>query len=115
MCGINGVFAYHPAANMPDESELLAPREAMRAAIEAAHKRGLKVTGHIGATTYREAAELGIDNLEHGFYAATDFVRGKKPNEMKNNEDYWEVLEVVPGEGLMQKPDAFGCHLGDYT
>jgi branched-chain amino acid transport system substrate-binding protein len=42
-------------------------------------------------------------------------VRGKKPNEMKNNEDYWEVLEVVPGEGLMQKPDAFGCHLGDYT
>jgi imidazolonepropionase-like amidohydrolase len=58
------------------------PRETMRAAIEAAHHRGLKVTGHIGATTYREAAELGIDNLEHGFYAATDFVRGKKPDEL---------------------------------
>ena len=26
-----------------------------------------------------------------------------------------EVVEIVPGEGLMQKPDAFGCHLGDYT
>jgi branched-chain amino acid transport system substrate-binding protein len=24
-------------------------------------------------------------------------------------------VEVVPGAGLMQKPDAFGCHLGDYT
>ena len=60
------------------------PRDIMRAAIEAAHKRGLKVTGHIGATTYREAAELGIDNLEHGFYAATDFVRGKKPDELPN-------------------------------
>jgi len=40
------------------------PRETMRAAIAAAHKRGLKITGHIGAVTYREAAELGIDDLE---------------------------------------------------
>lgn len=58
------------------------PKAAMRAAIAAAHQRGLKVTGHIGAVTYREAAELGIDNLEHGFFAATDFVRGKKENEL---------------------------------
>jgi imidazolonepropionase-like amidohydrolase len=58
------------------------PRETMRAVIDTAHQRGLKVTGHIGAVTYREAAELGIDNLEHGFYAATDFVRGKKPDEL---------------------------------
>jgi branched-chain amino acid transport system substrate-binding protein len=42
-------------------------------------------------------------------------VRGKHPKDMKNPEDYWEVLEVVPGEPLMQKPDAFGCHLGDYA
>jgi imidazolonepropionase-like amidohydrolase len=60
------------------------PKETMRAAINAAHQRGLKVTGHIGAVTYREAAELGIDNLEHGFYAATDFVRGKRPDELPN-------------------------------
>lgn len=58
------------------------PRDIMRSTIEAAHKRGLKVTGHIGAVTYREAAELGIDNLEHGFYASTDFIRGKKPDEL---------------------------------
>ena len=58
------------------------PRETMQAVITAAHKRGLKVTGHIGAVTYREAAELGIDNLEHGFFAATDFVRGKKADEL---------------------------------
>ena len=43
------------------------------------------------------------------------FVKGKKPSDMKNKEDFWEVTEVVPGEGLMQKPDAFGCKLGDYT
>jgi hypothetical protein len=34
---------------------------------------------------------------------------------MKGKEDFYEVLDVVPGAGLMQKPDAFGCQLGDYT
>ena len=42
-------------------------------------------------------------------------VQGKKPSEMKNKEDFWNVLEVVPGAPLMQKPDAFGCDLGSYT
>src|SRR5215469_12651603 len=31
MCGINGIFAYHLAANTPKEAELLTTREAMRA------------------------------------------------------------------------------------
>jgi branched-chain amino acid transport system substrate-binding protein len=41
--------------------------------------------------------------------------RGKKPSEMKSKDDYWETVEIVPGEGLMQAPDAFGCQLGPYT
>ena len=41
--------------------------------------------------------------------------RGKKPADMKSPDDYWEVLEIVPGEGLMQAPGAFGCNLGPYT
>ncbi len=57
-------------------------RDVADAAIAAAHKRGLQVTGHIGVLTYREAAEAGIDNLEHGFFASTDFVRGKKEGEL---------------------------------
>jgi len=52
---------------------------------------------------------------DHQLVRPVVIVRGKKPSDMKNKEDYWEVLEVVPGEGLMQKPDAFGCHLGDYA
>jgi enamidase len=48
------------------------------AAIEEAHKRGLKVTGHLCSVTYAEAAALGIDNLEHGFAASTDFVANKQ-------------------------------------
>jgi imidazolonepropionase-like amidohydrolase len=57
-------------------------RAVAAAAIAAAHKRGLQVTGHIGALTYREAAEAGIDNIEHGFFDSTDFVRGKKEGEL---------------------------------
>ena len=56
-------------------------RAEARAAIDAAHARGLKVTGHICSLTYREAAELGIDNLEHGFAVMTDFNTDKKPDE----------------------------------
>ena len=52
---------------------------------------------------------------DHQLVRPVVIVRGKHPKDMKNKEDYWEVLEVVPGEDLMQKPDAFGCHLGDYT
>ncbi|HSJ64897.1 MAG TPA: amidohydrolase family protein [Gemmatimonadaceae bacterium] len=56
-------------------------RATLGAAIEAAHARGLKVTGHLCSVTYAEAARLGIDNLEHGFFSATDFVTDKKPDE----------------------------------
>jgi imidazolonepropionase-like amidohydrolase len=56
-------------------------RAQLSAAIEEAHKRGLKVTGHLCSISYREAAGLGIDDLEHGFFAATDFVTDKKPDE----------------------------------
>lgn len=31
MCGVNGIFAYHPVAGTPSEAELLSTREAMRA------------------------------------------------------------------------------------
>ena len=52
-------------------------RAELAAVIAAAHNRGLKVTGHLCSITYREAAELGIDNLEHGFMAMNDFVPNK--------------------------------------
>ncbi len=55
-------------------------RDELRATVEEAHKRGLKVTGHLCSVTYREAAEIGIDNLEHGLLANTDFVANKQPD-----------------------------------
>jgi imidazolonepropionase-like amidohydrolase len=41
-------------------------RAELSAAIEEAHKRGLKVTGHLCSIGFHEAAALGIDDLEHG-------------------------------------------------
>lgn len=65
-------------------------RGELAAAINEAHRRGIKVTGHLCSVTYAEAAGLGIDNLEHGFLAATDFVADKTP-------------DVCPGQGAGQK------------
>jgi enamidase len=65
-------------------------REGLKAAIDEGHRRGMKTTGHLCSVTYAEAADLGIDNLEHGFFAATDFVGDKQP-------------DVCPGQGRGQE------------
>jgi imidazolonepropionase-like amidohydrolase len=56
-------------------------RAELRAAVEEAHKRGLKVTGHLCSIGYKEAAEIGIDNLEHGLLADSEFVPNKQPDQ----------------------------------
>ena len=56
-------------------------RDELRAAVEEAHKRSLKVTGHLCSIGFREAAELGIDNLEHGLMVDSEFVPDKKPDQ----------------------------------
>jgi imidazolonepropionase-like amidohydrolase len=56
-------------------------KPSLQAAIDAVHERNLKITAHLCAVTYREAAEMGIDQLEHGFYASSDFVEGKAENQ----------------------------------
>lgn len=68
--GVTSFKAY----NMLDKATL-------KAAIDAVHARGLKITGHLCSITYREAAEMGIDQLEHGFFVSTDFIPGKKENQ----------------------------------
>ncbi|MBZ5693736.1 MAG: amidohydrolase family protein [Acidobacteriia bacterium] len=55
--------------------------EELAAAIGAAHKRGAKVTGHLCSIGFRQAAELSIDNVEHGLLEDYEFLPGKKPGE----------------------------------
>jgi branched-chain amino acid transport system substrate-binding protein len=68
-----------------------------------------------GETFPSTVGDVRFRKEDHQLIRPVVIVRGKKPAEMKSKEDYWEVLEVVSGEALMQKPDAFGCNLGDYT
>jgi imidazolonepropionase-like amidohydrolase len=51
-----------------------------KVAIEEAHKRGIKVTGHLCAISYPEAVEMGIDNLEHGFTANSQLFPNRRPD-----------------------------------
>jgi imidazolonepropionase-like amidohydrolase len=72
-------------------------REELRAVIEEAHRRGLKVTGHLCSVSFREAVGLGIDNLEHGLFTNTDWVPGKTPDVCP--ESLAEQLAGVDPEG----------------
>jgi branched-chain amino acid transport system substrate-binding protein len=71
------------------------------------YEKGEKFDSTVGEVYFRKE--------DHQLVRPVIIVKGKAPKAMKNKEDYWEVLEVVPGAPLMQKPDAFGCKLGEYT
>src|SRR6476469_2595798 len=71
------------------------------------YEKGEKFDSTVGEVYFRKE--------DHQLVRPVVIVKGKAPKAMKNKEDYWEVLEVVPGAPLMQKPDAFGCKLGEYT
>lgn len=43
--------------------------EITTAAIDEAHARGLPVIGHLGRTTWQQAADAGIDHLTHSWWA----------------------------------------------
>jgi imidazolonepropionase-like amidohydrolase len=72
-------------------------REELKAAIEEAHKRGIKVTGHVCAVTYPEAADLGIDDLEHGFFFNTQLDPGKQPDQCPKTMGQPTLLAMEPG------------------
>jgi imidazolonepropionase-like amidohydrolase len=55
-------------------------RAELKAAAEAAHRHHVTITGHLCAVGFREAAELGIDDLEHGLTVDTEFFPGKQPD-----------------------------------
>ncbi|MEX0912546.1 MAG: amidohydrolase family protein, partial [Gemmatimonadota bacterium] len=56
-------------------------RADLKAAIDEAHRRGLKFTGHLCSVSFREAVELGIDNLEHGLFTNSDYAADKEPDQ----------------------------------
>src|ERR1043166_1054962 len=71
-------------------------RSVLAAAIDEAHKGGIPVTGHLCSITFREAAEMGIDNLEHGIAVASDFVRDKEPDRCPAGNAPEKALLALP-------------------
>lgn len=59
---------------------LSGPTAVVRAVVNAAHARGLKVSAHLCAVTFSEGARLGIDVLQHGFITNSEYVAGKQPD-----------------------------------
>lgn len=76
-------------------------RAELKAIVDTAHKHGIKVTGHLCSIGFREAAEIGIDNLEHGITEDTEFFPGKKPDTCPDNR---QVIAVTAKMDVAGEP-----------
>lgn len=70
-------------------------RDELKRAIDTAHARKAKVTAHLCSVTYREAVDMGIDNLEHGFFVASDFVKDKQADACPKGNAVMESLAAL--------------------
>jgi len=98
----NAYMSFAIWARMVEEAGTFHPPEVIKT-----YEKGETFPSFVGDVHFRGA--------DHQLVRPVIIVKGKSPKDMKNPEDFWEVTEVVPGESLMQNPDAFGCHPGDYT
>ena len=72
-----------------------------------AYEAGAKLQSTVGEVYFRGA--------DHQLVRPVVIQRGKAKSAMTSDDDYWDVLDVLPGAPLLQAPDAFGCRLGSYT
>ena len=74
-------------------------RAELSAAIAAAHQHNVKITGHLCSIGFKEAAALGIDNLEHGLVVDTEFNPGKSPDVCPAQNDTFATIAKMDVEG----------------
>ena len=126
----NGAMAMHPLASADEARRLVRywaeegvpwfkayttiSREQLGAAIDEAHKHGVKVTAHLCSVTYREAVALGIDHLEHGLFANTDYARGKQPDRCPSSgaDTVYAALDVNDPEVRRTIDEMVKHHVG---
>jgi imidazolonepropionase-like amidohydrolase len=77
-------------------------RAELKAAVDEAHSLGLKITGHLCAVTYREAAQIGIDDLEHGFFVNTEHDPGKAPDQCTRSDGMDTLRAMDPSSSDAQ-------------
>jgi ABC-type branched-subunit amino acid transport system substrate-binding protein len=98
----NAYMEFAMWARMVEEAGTFYPPEVIKT-----YEKGETIPSTVGDVHFRKE--------DHQLVRPVIIVKGKDPKDMKNKEDYYDVVDIIPGEGLMQKPDAFGCNLGDYT
>ena len=67
-------------------------RDELRTSVEEAHKHNLKITGHLCSIGFREAASLGIDDLEHGIVVDSEFALSKQPDKCPPQKEIRDTL-----------------------
>lgn len=77
------------------------PAAIVRAVVEAAHARGLAVAGHLCAVSFTEAADLGIDVLQHGFITNSEYVPGREEDVCPPDNQRAQA-DVDPGSPAVQ-------------
>ncbi len=76
----------------------------LAAVIEEVHKRGMKVSGHLCSVGFREAAEMGVDSLEHGLLADSEFAASKKPDKCPSSREVRDsILKLDVGAPEIQE------------
>jgi ABC-type branched-subunit amino acid transport system substrate-binding protein len=98
----NAYVSFAQWARMVEETGSFYPPDVIKT-----YEKGETIPSLLGDVHYRPE--------DHQCVRPVVIVKGKMEADMKNKEDYYDIVEVVPGDGLMQAPDAFGCKLGDYT
>jgi ABC-type branched-subunit amino acid transport system substrate-binding protein len=98
----NAYISFAHWARMVEEAGSFNPPDVIKT-----YEKGETLPSFVGDVHYRPE--------DHQCVRPVIILKGKMEKDMKNKEDYYDVVEIVPGEGLMQKPDAFGCSLGEYT
>jgi imidazolonepropionase-like amidohydrolase len=87
----------------------------LKASIDAAHARGLKITGHLFSVGFTEAADMGIDNLKHGLFVDTEFFSGKKagtcPASRAPAQEMAEKLDVTSSPVMAMVHDLVAHHV----
>jgi imidazolonepropionase-like amidohydrolase len=76
--------------------------EELKAAIDAAHRHGLKITGHLCSVGFTQAADLGIDDLEHGLPVDTEFNPGKVPGICDPGPTYATIAKLDLNSATVQ-------------
>jgi branched-chain amino acid transport system substrate-binding protein len=98
----NGYVSFAHWARMVTEANTFYPPDVIKQ-----WEKGETIPSLMGDVHYRPE--------DHQCVRPVLIVRGKSKAEMKNKEDYWDIVEEVAGDKIIQPADAFGCKLGSYT